>query len=279
MTTYNKELGSSVIMVDEQAGLANLLTDESGNYITDESGNYIDLFFPLYAKETMSSVTKKNEQFGFDIFADDSNMDADSVAYYCDGADAMWNELAPSVIYIDHDLFVYENLSETITLADAISMLIAYKRTLPDITTMSDEFNRVVAFIRESSDSLSMSDTLTIALMTELLDSVSMSDEFIVSYSRILPDSIVMSDLSIFNSETAHEDNMAMSDIFNRVVDYARSQIDTVTMSDSPVLIVGTVLGDTTTMSDVAVLVSTNLLTNESGVYLTDESGNQIDSA
>ena len=75
----------------------------------------------IYAKETGSSVTVKNEQFGFDIFvndpnisvnsekyycdgagvlineqfgydifSDDPNIDADSVAYYCDGADAAW---------------------------------------------------------------------------------------------------------------------------------------------------------------------------------------------
>jgi len=50
-----------------------------------------------YTKDTSSSVTGKNEQFGFDIFADDPNIDADSVAYYCDGADAMWNEVGTSV--------------------------------------------------------------------------------------------------------------------------------------------------------------------------------------
>ena len=54
-----------------------------------------------YNKETGSSVTGKNEQFGFDIFADDENIDADSVAYYCDGADAMWNEIATSVTMTD----------------------------------------------------------------------------------------------------------------------------------------------------------------------------------
>jgi len=50
-----------------------------------------------YAKEASSSVTGKNEQFGFDIFADDENIYADSEAYYCDGADAMWNEVGTSV--------------------------------------------------------------------------------------------------------------------------------------------------------------------------------------
>ena len=50
-----------------------------------------------YSKETGSSVTGKNEQFGYDIFADNENIDADSVDFYCDGADAMWNEVGSSV--------------------------------------------------------------------------------------------------------------------------------------------------------------------------------------
>lgn len=33
------------------------------------------------------TTTYYNEQFGYDIFADDMNIDADSELYYCDGAD------------------------------------------------------------------------------------------------------------------------------------------------------------------------------------------------
>lgn len=50
-----------------------------------------------YNDEISSSVTGKNEQFGYDIFSDDENIYADSEAYYCDGADAMWNETGSSV--------------------------------------------------------------------------------------------------------------------------------------------------------------------------------------
>ncbi len=54
-----------------------------------------------YNKELSSSATVKDEQFGFDIFADNEVFCADDVEHYCDGADAMWNELASSVTMTD----------------------------------------------------------------------------------------------------------------------------------------------------------------------------------
>lgn len=50
-----------------------------------------------YTKELASSVTVKDEQFGYDIFSDNETIYADSVDYYCDGADATWDELGSSV--------------------------------------------------------------------------------------------------------------------------------------------------------------------------------------
>lgn len=141
--------------------------------------------------------------------------------------------------------------SDSVTVSDLASKIVAYIRSFADSVTSSDAIVKSSTLNRADSVTATDSQSKVSAFSRTFADTVTTTEAMVKAVGKKLADSVTPAEVRVMNFVKKLADSVTSSDVFSKTMAYTKSLADSVTSSDSNSKAVGKHIADSVTATDV----------------------------